>query len=65
MPTPKKKMCEAWVTRDPLLSACAAAILVCVTVLAYSAALLLAMAVLVRYTVVGTTGTSRSSRSTA
>ena len=57
-------MCEAWVTRDPLLSACAAAILVCVTVLAYSAVLLFAMAVLARCTVVGTMGTSRSWRST-
>jgi hypothetical protein len=56
-------MCGAWVTRDPLLSATAAATLVCVTVVAYSAVLLLAMAVLVRCTVVGTMGTSRSSRS--
>jgi hypothetical protein len=60
----EKEMCEAWVTRDPLLSACAAAILVCVTVVAYSAVLLFAMAVLVRCMVVGTMGTSRSWRST-
>jgi hypothetical protein len=58
-------MCEAWVSREPVLSAGAAAVLVCVTVLVYSGALLTAIAGLVLYTTVGTRGTSRSARASA
>lgn len=58
-------MCEAWVSREPVLSAGAAAVLVCVTVLVYSGALLTAIAGLVLYTTAGTRGTSRSARASA
>lgn len=58
-------MCEAWVSREPVLSAGAAAVLVCVTVLLYSGALLTAIAGLVLYTTAGTRGTSRSARASA
>ena len=58
-------MCEAWVVREPVLSAGAAAVLVCVTVLVYSGALLTAIAGLVLYTTAGTRGTSRSARASA
>lgn len=58
-------MCEAWVTRDPVLTAGAAAVLVCVTVLAYSGVLLTAIAGLVLYKTAGTRGTSRSARASA
>lgn len=59
------RMCEAWVTRDPVLTAGAAAVLVCVTVLAYSGVLLTAIAGLVLYKTAGTRGTSRSARASA
>ena len=58
-------MCDAWVVREPVLSAGAAAVLVCVTVLVYSGALLTAIAGLVLYTTAGTRGTSRSARASA
>lgn len=58
-------MCEAWVTRDPVLTAGAAAVLECVTVLAYSGVLLTAIAGLVLYKTAGTRGTSRSARASA
>ncbi len=56
-------MCEAWIVREPLLSVGAAAVIVWATVVAYSAVLLAAMAVLVRCMVFGTTGRSRYARS--
>lgn len=62
---PSKKMCEAWVTHDPMLSAGAAAVLVCVTVVVYSGALLTAIAGMVLYTSAGTRGTSRFGRASA
>jgi hypothetical protein len=54
-----------WVTRDPVLSAGAAAVLVCVTVLAYSVALLTAIAGLVLHRTVGIRGTWRFGRASA
>ena len=62
---PQRKMCEAWVTHDPMLSAGAAAVLVCVTVVVYSGALLTAIAGMVLYTSAGTRGTSRFGRASA
>ena len=58
-------MCDAWVVREPVLSAGAAAVLVCVTVVVYSGALLTAIAGLVLYTTAGTRGTCRSARASA
>lgn len=58
-------MCEAWVAHDPMLSAGAAAVLVCVTVVVYSGALLTAIAGMVLYTSAGTRGTSRFGRASA
>ena len=58
-------MCDAWVSREPVLSAGAAAVLVCVTVVVYSGALLTAIAGLVLYTTAGTKGTCHSARASA
>ena len=54
-----------WVAHDPMLSAGAAAVLVCVTVVVYSGALLTAIACMALYTSVGTRGTSRCGRASA
>ena len=58
-------MCDAWVVREPVLSAGAAAVLVCATVVVYSGALLTAIACLALYTTAGTRGTSRCGRASA
>ena len=58
-------MCEAWVTHDPMLSFGAAAVLVCVTVVVYSGALLTAIGCMVLYMTAGTRGTSRCGRASA
>jgi hypothetical protein len=58
-------MCQAWVVHDPMLSAGAAAVLVCVTVVAYSGVLLTAIVGMVLYMTAGTRGTSRCGRASA